>query len=158
MSLAAAPARLVEIEVEAPAWRRTAGLEALCERVITLAAPYIETPKPEPAAALLADDGRIQALNARFRGKDAPTNVLSFPAPEDADYPGDIILAYGACAREARARRIDIAAHAAHLLLHGFLHLYGYDHIAERDAERMERVETAVLAAAGLHDPYLIAE
>jgi probable rRNA maturation factor len=104
---------------------------------------------------LLTDDAAIQDLNARFRNKNAPTNVLSFPAPATAaPHLGDIALAYGVCAREADAQGKPLAHHLMHLTAHGVLHLLGYDHESDADAERMEALEREILAGLGVPDPY----
>ena len=104
---------------------------------------------------LLTGDDAILDLNARFRGKDAPTNVLSFPAPESAAPAlGDIALASGVMTREAQAQTKPLEAHVAHLALHGFLHLLGYDHENEAEAAMMEALETKLLADMGYPDPY----
>jgi probable rRNA maturation factor len=115
------------------------------------------------------DDAEVQALNAAWRGKDKATNVLSFPMvePEQLDtlppegdiLLGDIVLAHGVCAREAAEKGITVETHAAHLLVHGTLHLLGYDHEqAEGEAEEMEEVERAALAGLGIADPYAATE
>ena len=101
----------------------------------------------------LSNDDEVQALNARFRGKDKPTNVLSFPDGEDGRL-GDIILAYETIAREATEQHKRFKDHLAHLVVHGVLHLQGYDHETERDANRMEDKERMLLAAMGIADPY----
>ncbi len=114
-----------------------------------------------------AGDDEVRALNASWRGKDSPTNVLSFPMiePEALDslaaaaggeaLLGDIVLAHGVCAAEAEVKGIGIADHAAHLVVHGMLHLLGYDHErGDEEAERMERVERDALAGLGIADPY----
>lgn len=119
----------------------------------------------------LATDAEVRTLNAQYRHKDAPTNVLSFPMvqPDLLDSVGhnsddgevllgDIVLAYETCAREADEKGIALADHAAHLIVHGTLHLLGYDHLEDGEAEAMEAVEIAALAALGLADPYLITE
>lgn len=109
---------------------------------------------------LLADDAAVQGLNARFRGQDKPTNVLSFPGPDlgagaaGAVFWGDIALASGVLAREAEAGAKPASAHLAHLVLHGFLHLLGYDHETEAQAAAMETLETKLLAEMGYPDPY----
>jgi len=117
-------------------------------------------------SVLFTDDARIHELNCEWRGRDRPTNVLSFPmlAREELlalrpDGPpvmaGDIALAHGVCAREAEARGIALKTHAAHLIVHGLLHLAGHDHEeSEAEAEAMEALETAILAKLGLRDPY----
>ena len=102
----------------------------------------------------LADDSRVRALNARDRRKDKPTNVLSYPSGEKG-FLGDIVLARQTVWREAREQGKTLADHLAHLVVHGTLHLLGYDHEAsEADAERMEALERRVLAKLGIADPY----
>lgn len=110
-------------------------------------------PKTGGAAAFLfADDETLQDLNKRFRGFDKPTNVLSFPS--GGDFLGDVAIAYETCRREAEEEKIAFRDHAAHLIVHGLLHLAGYDHEKDEDAERMEPLETRILAAMGIADPY----
>jgi probable rRNA maturation factor len=111
-------------------------------------------------AVLLTDDAAVRALNAAWRGIDKPTNVLSFPAPRGerryAPVPlGDIAIACETTAREAQAEGKPLAHHLSHLAVHGFLHLLGYDHESDREAEAMEQLERKVLAALGVPDPYL---
>ncbi|CAN5619855.1 hypothetical protein BH10PSE14_BH10PSE14_33180 [soil metagenome] len=119
----------------------------------------------------LTDDDEVRTLNAQYRDKDKPTNVLSFPMiqPDLLDTVttnsddgevllGDIVLAHGVCAREAEERGISLADHATHLIVHGTLHLLGYDHLGEDEAEAMEAIETDALTSLGLADPYLIRE
>jgi probable rRNA maturation factor len=107
------------------------------------------------------DDEEVRALNAAWRGKDKPTNVLSFPMAEEAELAsaqllGDIVLAQGVCAAEAADKGIAVEAHAAHLVVHGTLHLLGYDHeTGDADAEAMEEVERRALLSIGIADPYL---
>jgi probable rRNA maturation factor len=102
---------------------------------------------------LFTDDGHLRALNAQFRGKDKPTNVLAFRAGTPG-YLGDIAIAYGRAAAEARREKKRLIDHAAHLVLHGTLHLLGYDHHTAREAKVMETLETRVLAELGIADPY----
>ena len=119
----------------------------------------------------LTDDDEVRQLNARFRDKDHPTNVLSFPmiqpdllhtVTQNSDdgevLLGDIVLAYGVCAAEAAEKDISVADHATHLMVHGTLHLLGYDHQGDDEAEQMEAVERDVLARLGIADPYLVRE
>jgi probable rRNA maturation factor len=107
---------------------------------------------------LLADDERLQALNRRFRGKDKPTNVLSFPAiASGPDYLGDVAIAIGTAAREAAVAGKTLADHALHLTVHGVLHLLGYDHAKASEARTMERLEIAVLGDLGIPNPYAAA-
>ena len=122
---------------------------------------------PLEVSARFTSDAEVHGLNAEYRGKDKATNVLSFPMLDpdvldtleeagDAEMLlGDIVLAHGVCAREAEEKGIAIADHAAHLLVHGTLHLLGYDHeISDADAEEMEAVERLALARLGIADPY----
>ena len=110
---------------------------------------------------VLTDDKRMRALNRTYRGKDKPTNVLSFAAL-DADRPkagmpwllGDVILAAGVIAREAKAQRKKLDHHLSHLAVHGVLHLLGYDHEVDKEAEAMEALEVAALAGMGIANPY----
>jgi probable rRNA maturation factor len=104
---------------------------------------------------LLTDDDALADLNGRFLGKPYPTNVLSFPAPPNPEgHLGDIALAYGVCAREAREQGKTLQQHLAHLTVHGVLHLLGYDHESDGEAEVMEALERAVLEVLGVPDPY----
>jgi probable rRNA maturation factor len=109
---------------------------------------------------VFTDDASIREINAQWRSQDKPTNVLSFPAfpltPGKMPGPmlGDIILAQETLVREAQALGKPFDEHLSHLLVHGFLHLFGYDHMEENDAERMESLETRILAGLGLSDPY----
>ncbi len=106
-----------------------------------------------------ADDADLQALNKRFRQQDRPTNVLSFSAPAGQEGQfGQLALAYGVCAREARERGLSLDAHARHLVLHGLLHLLGHDHQDAVGAEQMETRERTIMNAMGLHDPYVLEE
>jgi probable rRNA maturation factor len=111
----------------------------------------------------LADDAHVRDLNARWRGLDKPTNVLSFPAVDPAQLAsarllGDIVLAYETVAREAEAEGKPLADHFRHLIVHGFLHLVGFDHETDAEAEVMEAMETRILARLGVADPYRAAE
>ncbi len=104
----------------------------------------------------LASDEEVTALNAAYRGKTAPTNVLSFPAGRAAPpgFLGDVALAAETVAREAQQQGVSVVHHVQHLVVHGLLHLIGYDHEADGDAERMEALETSILAGLGVADPY----
>jgi probable rRNA maturation factor len=144
----------IEVEVEDPAWA-----EALPNaEALTLAAAKAAL---GPLAAdrdvvnLLTDDDAVRELNARFRHKDTPTNVLAFPAPAaGAGHLGDLALAFGVCAREAGEQGKPIAHHLQHLVAHGTLHLLGYDHQADDEAEAMEAEERRILQGLGVPDPY----
>jgi probable rRNA maturation factor len=131
----------------------------------------LDSPHGVEVSVKFTGDDEVQALNASYRSVDKPTNVLSFPMvePEQLDSPthagggeillGDLALAHGVCAREAAAKQIAIEAHAAHLVVHGVLHLLGYDHESgDEDAEAMEALEQQALAAIGVSDPYAVTE
>ncbi|HEY1711047.1 MAG TPA: rRNA maturation RNase YbeY [Rhizomicrobium sp.] len=144
---------MIDIVIAEKKWR-TPGLAARLEEAAMLALKKHKKAKVS-LTLLLADDGRLQELNRDFRGKNKSTNVLSFPADDDA-YLGDIALAYGVTAREAKAAKKTIADHATHLVVHGVLHLLGYDHETARDAEIMEPLEVQILAKLGISDPYRV--
>lgn len=147
----------IDILVEAEGWECIGDLEAIIRRAAG-AALAAGGKGAGSISLLLCDDAAIQRLNASFRGKDKPTNVLSFPAPvmpgDLAPSLGDIALAYETCAREAEVEGKTIADHLAHLVIHGTLHLLGYDHETDSEAEAMEALEIRVLAGLGIDDPY----
>jgi probable rRNA maturation factor len=145
---------MIDVEIEAPAWREAlVDAEVLTVRAAEAALDVVS--RQGDVAVLLTDDEAVRDLNARFRGKDEPTNVLSFPA---ADNPqgmlGDVALAFETCAREAAEQGKTLAAHLQHLVAHGVLHLVGYEHDVDADAEIMEALERRILAALGVADPY----
>jgi probable rRNA maturation factor len=148
---------MIDIEIEDEAWFvALPDVEALVERAAQAALDTIpEVARGGAVAILLTDDDSVADLNTRFRGKPKSTNVLSFPAAESA-YPhlGDVALAFGVCAREADAQGKSLAHHLTHLVVHGVLHLLGYDHEAEADAEVMEQMECEILRRFGIADPY----
>lgn len=116
--------------------------------------------RPDAELALtLTDDARVRALNAEWRGRDAPTNVLTFPAVEPEETPdaamlGDVILAFETIAREAGEQDKPLGDHFAHLVVHGVLHLFGHDHLDDTQADAMEAIEIRALARIGVPDPY----
>jgi probable rRNA maturation factor len=137
---------------DVPGWAAAAIGEAILKSKAKLK-PGVEI------SILLTDDAAIRQLNAQWRGKDQPTNVLSFPAPGAPDMRpslGDIAIAYETCEREAGAELKTFQAHVTHLIVHGFLHLVGFDHESETDAVKMETLEREILAALGISDPYAI--
>ena len=143
----------IQVVVEEASWRRHRGLLPRLEAAAQAARKAAKLPARRRFTILLADDARLKALNGDFRGKRKPTNVLSFPS-DTGDYAGDIALAYGVTRAEAAAARKAFADHAAHLVVHGVLHLAGYDHMTDRDAGVMEPLETKILAKLGVSDPY----
>ena len=157
----------IDIAVRTGDWGDTGRLETLCATAVRAAADHLEEcegqPFPDPAPELsvvFTSDAEIQRLNARWRHSDKPTNVLSFPAfpvkPGAMPAPmlGDVVLARETIVEEAGRMGIPFEAHLTHLLVHGFLHLLGYDHVEDGEAEEMERLETRILATLGLSDPY----
>jgi probable rRNA maturation factor len=146
----------IEVEVEAEAWT---GALPQAEAVATRAAQAALGTLAGDVVILLTDDDAVRELNARFRGKDRPTNVLSFPAPESAaPHLGDVVLAFGVCAAEAEFQSKTLADHLSHLVVHGVLHLLGRDHEDDAEAEAMEAEEREILAELGVVDPYAVAQ
>jgi len=146
----------INMLVESAHWKRQADIKSVVRRAIAAAAALLSTPSVE-LAIVLTDDSAIRLLNREWRGVDAATNVLSFPASCTAgDVPliGDIVLAYETIDAEARAERKRFAHHVAHLAVHGFLHLLGYDHVRDKDAEAMQRTERDILRRLAIPDPY----
>ena len=141
---------MIEVVIDEPAW------EAALPEAEALAVHAAEATTPgSDLAILLTNDEALRAMNERFRGVDKPTNVLSFPASGlPGDHLGDIALAFGVCTREAEAQGKTLAAHLQHLVAHGALHLVGWDHEEEAEAEAMEAREREILARLGHPDPY----
>jgi probable rRNA maturation factor len=167
---------MLDVAAQAEGWPDN-DWEALAARAAEAAlaqSPYGEwltSPATIEIAVRLTSDDEVRTLNAQYRHKDKPTNVLSFPmvqpdlletVTQNSDdgevLLGDIVLAHGVCEREAAERGISIETHATHLIVHGTLHLLGYDHIDDMDADRMEAIEVDALASLGIADPYLIQE
>ena len=142
----------VEVDVEVDDWL-TVPQVADCARKAACAAL---APREEGSVTvLLADDEAIRELNRAWRGQDKPTNVLSFPAVASAaPHLGDVALAYETCAREAAEQGKPLKHHLAHLVAHGVLHLLGWDHQTDAEADRMEAIERDILARIGVPDPY----
>jgi probable rRNA maturation factor len=150
---------LVDVMVQSARWRRQPNAAGIVRRAVAAAAQAAST-RTAGLAIVLSDDSAICALNREWRGLDAPTNVLSFPtkawrtASRDRPHVGDIVIAYETTAREATAEGKPFAHHLAHLAVHGYLHLLGYDHETDRDAKTMERLEVDILARLDVPDPY----
>ena len=158
---------LLDIDLD-PAWPAETDWAALAlqaARVLAQLVPELGNPRLQ-ASLLFADDAEVHGLNREWRGKDKPTNVLSFPmlARDDLlalpsegppELLGDLALALETCAREAAEKDIRLEQHAAHLIVHGLLHLAGYDHeLSSEDARVMEKLEIKALAQLGIADPY----
>jgi probable rRNA maturation factor len=164
---------LVDCVIEDARWGDM-GLDTLALRAVTATLTALNLPTTQYTICVMGcDDARIATLNAQFRGKPTPTNVLSWPAedlspdapgedpylpgegdPADPLTMGDIALSYETCAREAVDAEKPMADHVTHLVVHGLLHCLGYDHIHDADASKMEKLEVQILASLGLPDPY----
>ena len=160
---------LTEVLVVADGWRAEPDAEAVIHRAIAAAAETVQAESGEAGfgeaelAVMLTDDAGIRTLNGNWRGINKPTNVLSFPAlqptgagsPDDAPRMlGDIAIAYETTRKEADDEQKPFDHHLSHLAIHGFLHLMGYDHETDDDAEAMESLEQEILAQLGIPDPY----
>jgi probable rRNA maturation factor len=155
---------ITEVLVVADAWQAEPNAEAVIHRAIAAAAEFVNANIGEAElAVMLTDDAGIRTLNSNWRGIDKPTNVLSFPAlpasgpsgPGDAPRMlGDIAIAYQTVRQEADDEQKPFDHHLSHLAIHGFLHLIGYDHEQDDDAETMEALEQEILTQLGIPDPY----
>ncbi len=155
---------ITEVLVVADCWRQEPDAEAVIQRAIAAAAETVDQDVGEAElAVMLTDDAGIRTLNSNWRGIDKQTNVLSFPALQpsrpsgEGDAPrmlGDIAIAYETMRREADEEQKPFDHHLSHLAVHGFLHLIGFDHENDDDAEEMEALETQILAHLGIPDPY----
>lgn len=160
----------MDIVIEDPRWEAF-GLEPLAVRAGAATLSHLGfDPEAWEISLLACDDSRIAALNADFRGKPQPTNVLSWPSdergaeepggdpmppdPDEGPELGDIAIAWDTCEREAAEADIPFADHVTHLLVHGTLHLLGYDHIRDEDGDLMEEIEVEILATLGIANPY----
>ena len=142
----------ITLLVEDPKWRAHRGLAT---RLANAAEAARKAARLKGGfTILLAGDKKLRALNHNFRGKDKPTNVLSFPGANG--YAGDIALAYGVTRKEAKAAGKTVADHATHLVVHGVLHLAGHDHERPKQARVMEGLEVKILGRLGISDPYAV--
>lgn len=150
----------VAVVVAAPEWqRRLRGAPRIARRAAHAALGASRRRQPTELAVILADNRLSRRLNRTWRGKDKPTNVLSFPASDGGPQGvpcllGDVVLAGGVVAAEAEAQGKRLSAHLTHLVVHGVLHLLGHDHERDRDAERMEALEIRILRRLGVANPY----
>lgn len=149
----------IDIVTQSPLWNARRNSKTVLRRAIGQASSAVALKEGE-LAIVLADDSTLRVLNRRWRRHDRPTNVLSFPANAGSitrsttTLLGDIVIAYETTEREARTQGKPFAHHLAHLAVHGFLHLLGYDHQAEHDAHAMEELEASILARLGVPSPY----
>jgi probable rRNA maturation factor len=168
---------MIDVAVQQePGWSETVDWEALGQKAVTAAlavtpwASFITASFDTEISIRLTDDDEVRTLNATYRQKDKATNVLSFPMvqrdlldgidnSDDGEVLlGDIILARGVCEAEAAEKGVTADVHATHLIVHGTLHLMGYDHLGDEEAEAMEDLERAALATLGIDDPYVVTE
>jgi probable rRNA maturation factor len=146
----------IDLVVESTLWHQARDAKSLIRRSVQEAAAELSTDSAE-LAIVLTNDSAIRLLNRKWRGIDKATNVLSFPTKDASGKPpliGDIVLAFETVAREAVEEQKPFAHHLAHLAVHGYLHLLGYDHQGTRDAETMEGLERSILRRLAIPDPY----
>lgn len=153
---------LIDVEIEDESWiEALPDVASVMEKGIGAALKAAGFSDEADVVVLLTDDAEMQRLNAEYRRKNKPTNVLSFPAPREMsvkgelEHLGDLALGFETCAREAKEQGKTLYDHLLHLAVHGTLHLLGYDHEDEADAEEMEAIERQILAGMGVADPYL---
>lgn len=149
----------IETTVDCSGWEELAHLDSLVAECLRAALEEsgVDLPEGTEVSLLFCDDQRIRELNRQFRGQDKPTNVLSFPGVlpvGSAHFLGDIAIAYETVAREAREQGKTVERHCRHMIAHGFLHLLGFDHEDDRQAEVMEAMEIRILRRLGVADPY----
>ncbi len=142
-----------DIVVESELWSAHPQTEATVRAAITAAASH--STQSGEVSILLTDDSSVRELNRQWRGLDKPTNVLSFPAPKTAaGFLGDIVIAYETLSRESTDEDRDFLHHLTHLTVHGFLHLIGYDHQTDAQADAMEGLESKIMTAMNMPDPW----
>jgi probable rRNA maturation factor len=158
MTRGARPTLKIDVLVVSDRWKKADQARSIVRRAVTRAAAATPSTAGAELAIVLTDDSAIRLLNRDWRGIDAATNVLSFPTKKAAgkhlEHLGDIVLAFETIAREARGEHKPLAHHVAHLAVHGFLHLVGYDHENDKDATDMERAEREILRQLAIPDPY----
>lgn len=141
----------IDVVTKSKKWQ---GQEKLIEKITKKILPLTKA-KAEEVSISLVSDAQMKKINFQFRGKNKPTNVLSFPGL-DQFFLGDIVIAYETLVREAKEQKKDFNNHLTHLILHSILHLLGYDHEEEKDAQKMEKLEIKILHQLGIQNPYLL--
>jgi probable rRNA maturation factor len=154
---AAAP--MIDVQVQSSLWDAEPAAEETLHAALAAAARYV--PAEGEVSVVLTDDAAIRALNREWRAIDKPTNVLSFPAARPKGFGmstilGDVVIAYETLAREASEENKPVLHHLAHLMVHGYLHLFGYDHEIDSEGKVMEDMEREILKEIGIADPYRI--
>ena len=144
---------LIDIAVQAGGWPDCADLAA---RAVAAVSAELDGPREGELSLVLSDDAQVRVLNRQYRDKDKATNVLSFP--QTGGLLGDIILARETVAREALDKGATFESHVTHLIIHGWLHLQGFDHVEDADAQDMEAIEIAALATLGIDNPYQVSD
>ncbi len=156
------PNTLLTLVMQSEAWASLGDLERIVNRAFQTVSARVPAATGREVAVVLADDAELHALNGRFRGQNKPTNVLSFPpaddpAPHDSTMApplGDIVIAYETVMREAEEENKPALHHFTHMIVHGLLHLAGFDHVKSADAEQMEALECEILANMDIPNPY----
>lgn len=145
----------IDVRCTATGWSEIPDLDSVSAAAAKAVEKTVGQTLEGSLSVLFTDDVEMQALNRAWRGKDKPTDVLSFPSDDDMqDVFGDIAVGYGTCACDARSAGRPLKAHITHMLVHGMLHLLGYDHENDGEAAEMEGLEVKALASLGLPDPY----
>ncbi len=143
----------IDISIQAEGWLACADLAACA---VAAVAEELDAPREGELSLVLSDDAQVRVLNRNYRNRDRPTNVLSFP--QAGPLLGDIVLARETVAREARDKGASFEAHLTHLIIHGWLHLQGFDHETDAEASEMEAIEIAALARLGIDNPYQVSD
>lgn len=155
---------MVEIITQAKHWSKLGDVDATIQCAVGCVAnrPELKMAVAQSASVVLSDDDSVRQLNKMHRGLNKPTNVLSFPnasgpqhsEPGEPPYLGDVVLGYETVVKEARDQNLATSDHLSHLVIHGLLHLFGYDHETDEDARQMEQLEISALAELGIANPY----
>jgi len=144
---------IIDIAIESEGWP---DYETLAAQAIEAVSAELESPREGELSLVLSNDAQVQVLNKTYRDKDKPTNVLSFP--QTGPLLGDIVLARETINREAAEKKISFEAHVTHLIIHGWLHLQGFDHLTDETAAEMESIEISALATLSIDNPYQVSD
>ena len=144
---------IIDIAIESEGWP---DYEMLAAQAVEAVSAELESPREGELSLVLSNDAQVQVLNKTYRDKDKPTNVLSFP--QTGALLGDIVLARETISREAAEKKISFEAHVTHLIIHGWLHLQGFDHLTDETAAEMESIEISALATLSIDNPYQVSD